>query len=1411
MTGKIEENILLANSHFKKQKEYWMGKLTGELLPTEIPGDKNDLLPQHDMHQTDIFLSGNLSQQLIKLCKTSDLSLYIFMLTSVKWLIYRYTNNEDICVLSPLYQSKVSDKTLNHCLIIRDMIPGHAAFCECLFQVRQSVLQAYENQDYPFEKLMEFLLVGDSSSAPHQVVPIQVSCSFKNIHAEKYIHVLGGKLSFIFWREQGQVKGNLLYDNHIYSESFADQLQAHLAKIVECSLGNLNTKVVDILLLSEEEKKRLIFDFNWTATGYHGNKTIQQLFAEQVEQTPCQIALIGQMPKGAAPDVSFKQHFNAIGDDVSLTYKKLNEIADRLAYLLREKGVRPDTIVAIMVGRSVEMIASLLAIIKAGGAYLPIEPGYPGERINYMLTDSSAKILLTTHDLSEKCEKMSNANCQLFMVNEKPLPHRSFNIPPQEPASHQHLQLPPLTSLAYIIYTSGSTGKPKAVMVEHKGVSGLVKETNYMNWLPGERLLLTGAFVFDITTFEIWGPLLNGLTLVLQEQDRILDVKQLEEILSRNYITILHLIPQLFNQLIEQDLGVLNGLDYFLVGGDMVHPYYINKVRRGNKRTRILHMYGPTENTTFSTFFLVEQDFQGTIPIGRPVSGTVLYIVDKYDNLVPIGVPGELLVGGSGLARGYLNQPELTSGKFEHELHELTRIRTTSNKKFLQGSPGGAVFSKSAPPGRRRQKLYETGDLARWMWDGNIEFLGRRDYQVKIRGSRVELGEIENQLLAHEGIKEAVVIDREKISPAGAGGNEEKYLCAYFVPRHQGSFDETLSISSFLQKYLSESLPAFMIPAYFVPLAEMPLTPNGKIDKKALPEPDLKAEQGYTAPRNQLEEKLIDIWSEVLGLKKNIIGIHDSFLKLGGHSLKATILASKIHKEFNIKIPIAKVFQLQTIEGLAKYIIAAGAAQQETSIENNYASIDSLEKKDYYVLTSPQERMYFLQQMDTDSTNYNIFQMVELIGSPNRERLEDTFKKLIKRHETLRTSFASLAGQPVQRVCEPLEVEFKIEYYTLSVEKGDGHRGADTRSEEIVKIVRQFVRPFDLTCPPLFRVGFIRTSRPVDMFLVDIHHIISDETSHKVLTENYKALSQGEELPPLRIQYKDYAQWQKLPEQKDNTKQQEIYWLKEFAGEIPELNLKTDYERAGGQNFEGRMVSGMIKKDKVEGLRALEKEENVTMFMIILTLFNVFLYKLSGQKDITVGTAAAARQHADLEEMIGMIANTIVMKNSVHEDITFRKLLEHVKNRALQAFANQDYPFDELVNKVVKKRAVNRNPLFDVFLSFFAYKDEERILDSTSFEEKIDFNIPVKFDLAMTLTEFKETMIFNFSYRSDLFKSETIERFIEYFKDIISAVVKEPGIYLKNITLTSDLAAAKPGMALEDEMDFGFSVMKSNP
>ncbi|HLP59996.1 MAG TPA: condensation domain-containing protein, partial [Candidatus Deferrimicrobium sp.] len=722
----------------------------------------------------------------------------------------------------------------------------------------------------------------------------------------------------------------------------------------------------------------------------------------------------------------------------------------------------------------------------------------------------------------------------------------------------------------------------------------------------------------------------------------------------------------------------------------------------------------------------------GSIPIGKPLSNIEVYILDKCAQVQPVGVAGEMYVGGAGGARGYLNRPELTTEKFYRSYRSY-----------------------------RSNILYKTGDLARWLSDGNIEFLGRIDYQVKVRGFRVEPGEIENRLLKHPRIKEAIVLVQEEKSG-------DKYLCAYVVSDGEYGISE-------LREYLSLELPDYMIPSYFVPLDKIPQTPSGKVDRRALPKPGLNAGGNYTAPRNKIEKKLVELWAGILGRDEwhtsqlqTSLGIDDNFFQLGGHSLKATILVSKIHRELEVKVELMEIFRTPTIRHIARLI---RGLKKET-----FQDIEPVEKKEYYPLSSAQKRLYFLQQLDLNNTGYNMPRVLPLGKGINKDKLESTLNQLIARHESLRTSFEMVNGEVVQMVHE--HVEFAIEYY------------------EQERRVEDFIRSFDLARAPLMRSRLIVHPDGDCTWMLDIHHIVSDGTSQTILTEDFMQLvGTGVPLEPLPIQYKDFAQWQNQLLASGLIKDQEDYWLQLYPGEIPRLNLVADYERPGVFTFEGDHYLFKLERGDTSKFKVLGARYGGTLCMNMLAALNTLFYKYTGQTDIIIGSGIAGRRHVDIQAVVGMFVNTLAMRNYPFGEKSYENFLKEVIANSVRGFENQDVQFEELVEKLDPARDPSRNPLFDILMVVQNFREvgptismeQLRPVDEHSPAVQYKYKNPTsKFDLTFFVYEQGDEVFINIEYYTAIFKPDTIRRLVSHFKQVVKAVIEEPGIKLQDIDVISE-------------------------
>jgi amino acid adenylation domain-containing protein len=1334
----------------KHQEKYWLKQFEREAPVLNLPTDY--LRPTVQSFEGDHLafeLSVEQTMALKALALKTGASLFMVLLAIYNILLSHISDQEDIVVGTPVAGRRhvELEKIVGmfvSTLALRNAPESWKTCRKFLEDVKDMALKAFENQDYPFEELVEKITSKrDISRNPlfdvmfslqnQGITRLEIS-GLKLLPFNYEFKTSKFDLSLQAVELEEKLAFSLVYSTKLFRKETIEKFIGYFKAVVFTVTRDPETKIIDVEILSPQEKNQLLIDFNDTAVDYPGDKPLYQLFEEEALKNPDQAALVGKQGK--------------IGRTAQLTYSDLDRRSSQLAHILIKKGVTIDTIVGIMAERSLEMIIGILGILKAGGAYLPLDPLSPISRTKFILEDSRSSLLVTQNCIVHKDNTIARdfpSDRIVLLENE--------TIYPADISDRAHTNKP--ETLAYVLYTSGTTGNPRGVMVAHGNVNNLVNGLNleiYRFYHKKLNIGLVAPYIFDASVKQIFAALLLGHTLFLIPEKVRLDGKSLISYYRRHQIEVSDGTPSHLRLLIEcfAENGRAVKVKHFIIGGEALFRKITEKffVKFDRSITKVTNIYGPTECTVDSTLYEVDQencDMNSTIPIGKPMPNCQVYIVNKAKRLQAIGIPGELCIGGAGVSRGYLNNQELTTEKFDHD------------KKFLQGSPRGAVFTKSAPPGRRRQRIYKTGDLARWLKDGNVEFLGRMDHQVKIRGYRIELEEIEKCLLKHKKIKEAVVITRE-------GEYGDKYLCAYiWGAMGPGKIPGVAQ----LKEFLANQVPAYMVPTFFVPLEQLPLTPNGKIDRKRLPEPTISIKKGSSnSPRDEVEEKLAKIWWELLFNKDEQYvspDIDDNFFGLGGDSLNAAIMAAMLHKTFEVKISLADVFKTPTIREMAQKI--------RELAKYKYLSIGQVEEKEYYPLSPAQRRLYIIQQMDTKNVSYHMTYVFSLVGKLDIRRFEETYRRLIIRHESLRTSFRMINGEPVQWVHS--KVQFNIEYFNIP--------------EAPDEIIKGFIRPFDLSQAPLLRIGLIKINENQHTMVIDMHHIIGDGSSRIILEKEFTTIYQEKELCPLRVRYRDYSQWQIHHVMSESLKEQERYWLNEFKGELPVLNIPKDYDQSGFHRFDGSSYHFEIPGEDLKKMKTLAQQQGVTIFILLTAVFNVMLSKISGQEDIIIGTLTTGRSHADLQSIIGMFANTLALRNYPAGEKVFIHFLQEIKERVLKVFENQDYQFESLIEIVEKNRDFSKNPLFDVM--FVLQNFDERGNTGTNIPglqlKSYEFQIETtQFDMHFFGSESNDTINFIVTYNSRKFKEETINIFVEFLKEVIHSILEYPWKKLAEIQVT---------------------------
>ncbi len=1243
-------------------------------------------------------------------------TLYMVLLSVFKVLLSRLGNQEDLVVGTPVAGRQHADLenligVFVNSVAIRSKAQGELSFRQYVQQVKAKALACFEHQSYQLEDLVDALgLERDTSRNPL----FDVMFVLQNFE-EKQLTLPGLTLApyqrahetaqfdlTLRAVESGEeILLDLEYCTALFKPQTVERLAAYLRRVVAAVIADPEQKLAQIEILSEAEKHQLLVAFNDTEADYPREQTIIDLFEQQARSRPHQPALL-------------------CGGE-SMSYQQFQNRVDTLAAHLLEEGIQPGDVVGVFYERSFELLVSLYAVMKAGGVYLPLEGTYPPERLAFLLRDSGVCLLLGPAQAAGRLAGTVPV-VDLPVVDLSAL---SWGQPAARPQSKARPG-----GLAYCIYTSGSTGRPKGVMIQHNSL------LNRIHWMQrhcpigvGDVVLQKTPKAFDVSLWELVWWSQTGSVLCLLGPGEEKDPQKLTESIKANGVSVLHFVPSMLQVYLdyleathsEQEVETLR---WVFCSGEALPAHQVNRFNgllRAAHATKLVNLYGPTEATIDVSYFdcYHQQDYR-QVPIGKPIDNTWLYVLDAQRRLQPVGVAGELYIGGLAVGRGYVNNQAL------------------SRERFV------------ADPYRPGERLYRTGDLARVQADGNTEYLGRLDHQVKLRGYRIELGEIEHHLLTYPGVGQAVALAREADTDKA-----DKYLVAYYVA------DEAIADST-LRTFLAQHLPDYMVPAHLVHLAVMPLTANGKIDRKALPEPELGAAAEYVAPASELEEQLAALWSQVLALPKEAISATRSFFELGGHSLKAIGLVNKLGKALHVELPLKKVFEYQSIRELGRYL--EGLERQ------TYCPINPAPEQPYYRVSSAQKRMYFLYAFDPSSTAYNMSHVLRLEGVLDRQRLTHAFYQLICRHESLRTSFELAAGVPVQKIAG--ESDFQVSY-------------AAATQEQLPAAIEAFIRPFDLSQAPLLRVGLLRVSAQEHVLLVDMHHIISDGVSLGLLIKDFMALYRGEALPPLSLQYKDYAEWQQSPAHQERLAGHGAYWLEAFAQPVSLLELPTDYARPPVKTHAGAVLRFRLSRQETGGLWALAEKEGATLFMVLLSVFKVLLRRLGNQEDLVVGTPVAGRGHADLEDIIGMFVNSVAIRSQANGSLSFRAFLHAVKKKTLACFEHQSYQFESLIDALAIARDPSRNPLFDVV--FVLQNFEERQLELpdltlTPFEREHRVS---KFDLTLTAVESGEEILLDFEYCSALFKPQTVERFIAYLRRVVAAVIADPGQPLSRIEILS--------------------------
>lgn len=1298
-----KEHDYMTGNAFEKDKKYW-----NDLFNTipEIPqfsqfNKKNNNSNSATACRKEFTVSRQIVDKMNDFCKKNRISIYNFLMSVYSVYISNISNLNDFVIGTPILNrsNHVEKNTVGmfvSTIPMRINVDDNISFSEFSQNTAKNTFSTFRHQHYPYECLLRDLRTNkkDVPNLYNTILSYQITTNVdKNFSTETYWNFNGNssdelQIHIVDYNDTGAL--SILYDhrNDKYETDDINNIHKRILFIIEQIINKPEILINEIEVITSDEKNK-IDDFNKTNVDYPKNKTISMLFEEQAKKTPNNIALVFENER--------------------LTYKELNEKANSLARFLRKSGIKKNDLVGIMCNRSMEIIVSILAVLKAGGTYIPIDPTYPKDRIDYMLQSSKAKVLLTQKALAE----LVNYDNKLFidLANE--------DIYKNNDKSNLKNENSP-QDLAYVIFTSGSTGKPKGVMLQHNNVVNFILDiSKKLEMSSNDTVVSITTFSFDMFVLEGIVPLANGSTIVIANEKEQNNVDLFNKLCIKNNVNVFNTSPSRMQSLTsnsEYSEFVKNATKIF-IGGEPLQLAFLEKLKKITK-ARIYNLYGPTETAVYST--IKEQTNDSNINVGKPIANTQIYILNNKLKMVPFGFSGEIYIAGQGVCRGYLNNKELTEKSF---------IKNPYNKGII----------------------YKTGDLGYINQDGNLVCLGRSDSQVKIRGLRIELGEIEEILSKHNSIKSCAVVKR-------TDSKNREALCAYYTS------DENIE-TLVLKKYLETFLPKYMIPQYFTKMEELPHTPNGKIDRRALPEPEIKSSiSEIVLPRNNTEFKLVNMYKDILNIDN--VSIEDSFFDIGGDSLSAINLSAQIQSELNAQLFVKDIMENPTVRQLSDLILKGNNSIKAIEIKK-------IKKAEFYEVSSAQKRMYFASQSTgNDSTVYNIPGGVIIDGILDVEKLEKCLNIIVKRHETLRTYFEMYEARVVQKIVDELQFNFDV------IENID--------YKDLNSIFKEFVKPFDLSKAPLFRVEYLKFTNKKSALFFDAHHIICDGTSIAVFVDELCKLYNGETLPDLEITYKDFAQYEidnlsskKLEEAKE-------YWLNRFKGEIPVLNMPTNYTRTADISFEGKKVYSSIGEEDVNKIERVCKELQITPYMLLLSAYYIMLYKYTSQNDIIVGSPVVSRDIKSTYNLIGMFVNTLPLRESIDGNITFKDFALSLKNDLLDAYKYQTYPLDELVNNLDLKRNSSKNPLFD---TLFTYQNNG--LKSFNFEDfKFKYYVPdtgiSKFDLSLEISHNNNNMQLSYEYSTKLFNKSFINNLSNHYLNIVKKVLENVDSKIADIDMLSE-------------------------
>ncbi|MEM7351130.1 MAG: amino acid adenylation domain-containing protein, partial [Acidobacteriota bacterium] len=1316
----------------ERQLDFWRLQLQAPPSTLELPSDRaRPAVRSNHGATTPVLLPTPLRDRLEELSQKQGVTLFMTLLAVFQTLLSRLSGQQDLAIGTPIAgRQRLETEALIglfiNTLVLRSNLPPKARFTELLERAREVALEAYAHQDLPFERLVEalepqrnrsqtplfqvMLILQNAPTAALQLPGLSVRRLTADLGSSKFDLTLA-----IEPTDEG-LAGEIEYNRDLFDATTVARWALQLETLSRGVANDPTQRFHDLPLLARAERHQLLAEWNDPASS-GVVECLHEIVDAQTMRTPETVAV-----------VSGEHH---------LSYLELGRRAEGLAGALAERGVGPEIVVGLCTERSVDLLVGLLGILRAGGAYLPLDPTYPAQRLAFMLADAAAPVLVTRAALLE------------HLPADRPPALRLDDLGPS-PRAQATRHRPGLQNLAYVIYTSGSTGRPKGVQISHRALMNFLRS---MAQRPGlsrsDVLVAVTSLSFDIAALELFLPLSMGARVVVANEEEAADGQRLRRLLANAEATVLQATPATWQMLEETSWQPSAGFRA-LCGGEALPLQLAARLR--TQSTQAWNLYGPTETTIWSTAWEIQN--RDRVAIGRPIAETEVYLLDGAIDPVPIGAVGELMIGSTGLARGYLDRPGRTAAAFlPHPFSEV--------------------------PGRR---FYRTGDLARYRADGSLECLGRIDHQVKVRGFRIELGEIEARLSKAPGIRQAAVLALDLETPGDRW--TDRRLVACVVPRAQ-----SVPGSRALRDFLLQRLPDHMAPSVFVPFDELPLTPNGKLDRGALGRAALSrleanrlaqgtaGDRPVVAPRNPVEELLVGLWADVLGRQR--VGIDQSFFDLGGHSLLAVKLLTRVRDHFDVELSLKTVFESPTVGELATRIEGRLATQRQ-----DVAALEPQTWKDGAPLSFAQEQMWFFAQLQDEVQLYNLPAAFRLRGELSLPALRVALAEIARRHQVLRTRIVLREDQPWQEVL-PARIEKPVA--DLS------GLGSVTRRAEVERLVRQQARvPFELEKGPMLRLLVLQLAPQDHVLAATLHHIAADGWSFRLFAHElevlYAASLEGggaPSLPALPVQYFDYAAWQRRWLDSDSASRELAYWRQALGGAPPLLELPADRPRSAVMSFRGAHQPIHLPSDLTRRLSELGRRQGTTPFITLLTAFLGLLHRWSGSRDLVVGSPMAHRPRRETEDLIGLFLNMVALRTDLAGNPSFTALLRRVRTAALAAYAHQNLPFERLVEELAPARSPSYTPVFQVTFTFQGNPAQPLQLAGLSTEPLLSTTHTARFDLTLSMWDDPAGWQGDLEYNIALFDPSTLSHFANHFTSLLAAAAADPEAALTELPLLS--------------------------